>query len=104
MTLLSKMSAPILSAVRNIAHPFASQMSFLDPQLTKDGKPWGPERYKAIVKERYLISKNLNTSYNDIGNITPIEREYLLSFIDEDLKRTKDMLNKQMEESKVKRH
>lgn len=79
-------------------------MSFLDPQLTKDGKPWGPERYKAIVKERYLISKNLNTSYKDIGDITPLEREYLLQFIDEDLKRTKDMLDKQMEETKSKRH
>lgn len=79
-------------------------MSFLDPQLTKDGKPWGPERYKSIVKERYLISKNLNTSYKDIGDITPLEREYLLQFIDEDLKRTKDMLDKQMEESKAKRH
>lgn len=78
-------------------------MNFLDPQLTKDGKPWGPERYKSIVKERYLISKNLNTSYNDVGNITPTEREYLLSFIDEDLKRTKDMLDKQMEKSKFKK-
>lgn len=78
-------------------------MSFLDPQLTKDGKPWGPKRYKEIVKERYMISKNLNTSYNDVGNITPLEREYLLSFIDEDLKRTKDILDKQMQESKPKR-
>lgn len=61
----------------------------MDPVLTSDGKPYGPERYKEIAKERYLISKNCNTSYNDIGKITPIERGYLMEFIviDEDKKR-----------------
>ena len=78
-------------------------MNFLDPQLTSDGKPYGPERYKTIVKEKYYISKNINTSYKDIGDITPTEREYLLQFIEDDLKRTKETIDKQIEESKSKR-
>lgn len=75
-------------------------MSFLDPQLTKDGKPWGPERYKAIVKERYFISKSINTSYSDTGNMSPTERELILKYIDEDNKRTKEMLEKNKEKNK----
>lgn len=69
-----------------------SQGSFLDPQLTKDGKPYGPKRYKEIVKERYLISKNLNTSYNEIGQITPLERQYLMEFIADEIKLTQQMI------------
>lgn len=79
-----------------IKNHFPSPGSFLDPQLTSDGKPYGPFRYKQIVRERYYISKNINTSYNDIGQMTPIEREYLLEFITEDIKKN----NKIIEESK----
>ena len=86
--------------MRNIGHPFASQLSFLDPQLTKKGEPYGPKRYKEIVKERYVITKNTNTSYGDTGDITPLERQYLLSFIEEDLKRTKENLEKAKPESR----
>lgn len=71
--------------------------------MTSNGKPYGPERYKTIVKEKYYISKNINTSYKDIGDITPTEREYLLQFIEDDLKRTKETIDKQIEESKSKR-
>ena len=59
--------------------------------MTDDGRPYGPTRYKQIVKERYLISKHTNTSYDDTLNITPIEREYLLEFIADDLHRQKEM-------------
>lgn len=61
--------------------PFVSLTNFLDPKLTNDGKPYGPLRYKAIVQECYIISKNTNTSYTDLMNITPIEKQYLLEFI-----------------------
>ena len=63
--------------------PFASLLSFLDPQKTEDGSPYGPARYKEIVKERWYISKHLHTSYVDVGKITPLERLYLLQFIKE---------------------
>ena len=74
-------------------------MNFLDPQLTSDGKPYGLVRYKEIVRERYLISKNCNTSYTDLGEITPLERKYLIEFITDELQKQKDKI----EEQKAKR-
>lgn len=74
-------------------------MNFLDPLLTSDGKPYGPVRYREIVKERYLISEKCNTSYTDLGSVTPLERKYLMEFIAEDLQKQKDM----MEAQKMKR-
>lgn len=72
-----------------ISQPFPSHQNFLDPQLTDDGQPYGPTRYKEIVKERYLISKNINTSYNDSGELTPLERTYILQFIMDDMEKQK---------------
>ena len=100
MTPYFLMSAPTLGVVRSIVHPFASQLSFLDPQLTKQGKPYGPERYKEIVKERFIITKNVNTSYDDTGKMTPLERRYVLDFIEEDLKRTKEILDNSQRDAK----
>lgn len=71
-------------------------MSFFDQQLTNDGKPYAPIRFKQIVREAYLISKNLNTSYSDVLNMTPLERNYLLQFLVEDAQ----AFNKELEESK----
>ena len=45
---------------------FASGPNFLDPQLSNDGKPYGPKHYKEIVKECWFISDQLNTSYTDV--------------------------------------
>lgn len=67
----------------------------MDPQLTKEGKPYGPHRFKELVRERYLISKNINTSYNDIGRITPKEREYIIQFIADEIKRSKELIDQQ---------
>lgn len=74
--------------------PFASLLNFLDPQLTNDGKPYGPERFKNIAKERYLISKHTNTSYEDTQSLSPAERSYILQFITEDLQREKEIYDK----------
>lgn len=57
-----------------------------------DGKPYGPERFKAIVRERYIISKFINTSYNDVGDMTPLEREYIIGFIAEEKKREEELI------------
>lgn len=75
----------------------------MDPQLTKDGKPYGPVRYKEIVRERYLISKNINTSYNDIGQITPRERGYLIEFMIDEIKKSKQLVEEQKLKNKGKK-
>lgn len=62
--------------------------------MTDDGLPYGPTRYKEIVKERYIISKHTNTSYKDTDTITPTERSYLLEFIAEELQKQQEMYEK----------
>lgn len=57
--------------------------SFLDPQTSEDGTPYGPKRFKELVRECWFISENLNTSYTDILDISSVERAYLLEFIHE---------------------
>lgn len=62
--------------------------------MTEDGKPYGPTRYKEIVRERYIISKHTNTSYKDLDAINPVERNYLLEFITEELQKQKELYDK----------
>lgn len=78
---------------------FASQVNFLDPKLTSDGKPYGPFRYKEIVKQCYIISTKCNTSYTDLLNITPVERDYLFEFIMEEVRQEQEMLKKKLEKN-----
>lgn len=66
----------------------------MDPQLTSDGKPYGPVRYKQIVQERYIISKQAHISYSDTGKMTPSERKMILQFLVEDSRREKEALEK----------
>ena len=77
--------------------PFASQTNFLDPKLTNDGKPYGPIRFKEIVKECFIISKNCATSYTDLMNITPIEKNYILEFITEEMQNAEKALKENRE-------
>lgn len=62
--------------------------------MTNEGLPYGPTRYKEIVKERYLISKHTNTSYKDTDDITPVERNYIIEFITEELQKQHEMYEK----------
>ena len=71
-------------------------MNFLDQQYDEEGKPLGPEKYKEIVRDRYYIAKYGNISYQDTGNMTHIERDYVKSFIEEDLKRQKEYIDKNL--------
>ena len=50
--------------------------------------------YKDFVQQRYIISRHINTSYNDTGSITPLERRYILEFIKDELQRHQDALEK----------
>lgn len=78
--------------------PFASQMNFLDPKLTSDGQPYGPTRFKEIVKECFIISKNCATSYTDLMNITPVEKNYMLEFIAEEMKNAEQTIKRNREQ------
>lgn len=82
-------------------------MNFLDPQSIKDKdgkiKPYGPVRFKQIVQERYLISKNINTSYNDVGKMSPTERRYILEFMSEEMEKTKKMIEEKKQQAKKKK-
>ena len=78
--------------------PFESLESSEDQQLTKDGQPYGPIKYKELVRECYIISRNINTSYTDLMDVTPLERQYMLEFIKEE----SDSLKKTIEENKQK--
>lgn len=62
---------------------FASGPNFLDPQLSNDGTPYGPKRYKEIVKECWYVSDNLHTSYTDVLNLAYQDRVYLIDCINE---------------------
>lgn len=55
--------------------------SFLDPQLSKDGTPYGPKKYKEIVRECWFISDQTNTSYADVLDLSYQERVYLIECI-----------------------
>ena len=71
---------------------FPTHQNFMDQQLTSDGQPYGPIRYKELVRECYLISKNLNTSYMDVLKLTPREKDYILEFIVQDAESAKKLI------------
>lgn len=73
--------------------PFVSPLNFLDPLLTSDAARYCQEHYKELVRGRYLISKYCNTSYNDAGNISPLERDYIIGFITDELKKQQDAID-----------
>ena len=54
----------------NLNCNYPSQGSFLDPQLTKDGKRYGPARCEVIGKESgvsvYEAHKNINGTYSPV--------------------------------------
>jgi len=64
--------------------------------LTSEGKPYGPERYKEIVKERYYIAKQGNISYADTAKMTPQERDLIMKYIIEDLQNQQNIINQQL--------
>lgn len=76
---------------------FANNQTFLDPLYTDDGQPYAPARYRRIVQECYLISKNMNTSYSDVLKMTPKEREYLINFLLEDYNDKKQAFEQELQ-------
>lgn len=85
--------------MKKLVHFFDSGPSFLDPQTYSDGTPYGPKRFKEIVKECWFISDQTHTSYTDVLDLSVAERIYLIRFINEKIENT----NKAIEENTQKR-
>ena len=87
-------------------HRFALHQNFLDPLWVKDKNgnkvPYGPIRYNEIVKECYLISKCIHTSYLDLMEVTPHERELFISYIADEAEKNKELLNKNKQDKNKK--
>jgi len=77
--------------------------SFLDPQTSSDGTPYGPKRYKEIVKECWYVSDNLHTSYTDVLDLSFQERFYLIELINEKHDATKKAIEAQQINTKNKK-
>ena len=77
--------------------------NFLDPQTTNNGKPYGPIKFKQLVKECYVLAKNINTPYTELLDITPAEKNELLNLIIEENKRNEEAMQKMREKNRRKR-
>ena len=73
-------------------HPFASSRHFLDLIITDFNVR--SKILENITKEKYYISRFLNTSYVDLDEITRIERNMLLKFIKEDKEAEQNQIKK----------
>lgn len=77
----------------NISTPFVPDQTFLIQWGNPEVEKAAVESYKNIVKERYIISKNIHTSYNEVGEMSPTERNLIINFILDDLKKQKEILD-----------
>ena len=68
-----------------------------------NGKPYGPYRYKQLIKECYIIAKNTNTPYTALMDITPTEKNELLNLIIEDNQKSQEAMEKLKAENRKKR-
>ena len=82
--------------MKKLHRSFASGPSFLDPQTSNDGSPYGPKRFKELVKECWYISDSLHTSYTDVLDLSYIERVYLI----ENINAKNDATKKAFEEAR----
>ena len=90
-------------------HDFSSNRNFLHQPSLKikdsNGKdkeiPYGPWRYKRIIEECYFISHQIHTSYTDLLKVTPRERSYMLEFINDELRRQKESIERIKQNNQV---
>ena len=68
-----------------------------------NGEPYGPHRYKQIIKEAYIIAKSTNTPYTEILDITPTERNELLNLILEENRKSEEAIEKIKAENRRKK-
>lgn len=56
--------------------------------------------YKNTVNEIYYLVKYAGTSYGDVLKMTPTEKNYMISFVQEDLQRNADKIKEIQEQQK----
>lgn len=56
--------------------------------------PYGVYRFNQIIEECYVISKVIHTSYLDLMDISVMEKDKMLEFINEENKRNQEELDK----------
>lgn len=83
-----------------LSHRFVSHLNFLFQHYDEKGKPIGQKRFKEIMEECWFISRSINTSYNDILQISPLERKYLVDIIKESNRLEKEEWDRTIQESK----
>ena len=83
-----------------LSHRFVSNQNFLTPLYDEEGNPTGPKIYEELVRECYLISKYINTSYNEVLDTTYAERMMLLRNISDEAKRNREKYEQEMAELK----
>ena len=89
--------------MKNQTHSFASGPSFLDPQTTSDGQPYGPKRYRELVRECWYVSDNLHTSYTDVLDLAVMDRISLIRLINEKIENTNKAMEEAREAAKARR-
>ena len=77
--------------------------NFLDPQTSKDGTPYGPKRYKEIVKECWFISDQTHTSYADVLDLSFQERLFLIECINDKQKEQQKAMAAMQQQMATKR-
>ena len=82
----------VTHAGQPIPAPFVKPENFLDPLQTSDGKPYRLLKYDNILKERFIICKQLGLSYEDTGNMSPLERGKILQLIQKVIKAESDKI------------
>lgn len=70
--------------------------------MRSNGEPYAPWRFKQLVKELYLISKSIHTSYTELLDITPTEKDYILQFMVEEVKKSEEELQKVKAEAEAR--
>lgn len=65
-----------------------SPLNFLDPLSVEN---YAVNRLNQLIESRYTISKYCNTSYTDVGKMTPREREYVMHLISEEVKKAEEI-------------
>lgn len=77
---------------------FAHQGSFSDPKQlvkTKEGEvPWGVYNFNNLLEEAYYLSKTINTSYNDILDLSLTEKNWMLEILIRDNKKQEEAIEK----------